>query len=171
MNRAKTITKGDAQLIRGALSLQDRLIFDFSIETGLRISDILQIKAGSLKQKMTIWESKTDKTKTVELSDGLFSMLKSKILLGHNDFAFHSPRRLSKPLHRSTYHRRLKRASKSVCVEFSAHSARKLYARNIFEQTGDIFAVQKALNHKYVTTTCDYLDINLGELIRKGVKT
>jgi integrase len=58
------------------LSYQSKLIFDFSIETGLRISDILSIKAGQIAKTMNITESKTKKQKLVEISDGLFLRLK-----------------------------------------------------------------------------------------------
>jgi site-specific recombinase XerC len=133
----------------------------------LRISDILKLKAYYVNKIMYIRERKTGKHKIVEVSDSLF--LRPKELADYTDrskYAFFSPRSAYKPLHRSTYHRRLKRAGNALCVNLSAHSTRKLYAQNIFRETGDIFAVQKALNHKYITTTAAYLDIDLSALIR-----
>ena len=115
---------------------------------------------------MTLRESKTKKYKTVELSDGLFSRLRHLTGNGERVYAFRSPRTPYKHLHRSTYHLHLKRVCTALKINFSAHSARKLYAQNIFEETADIFAVQKALNHKYITTTCAYLDIDLVGLLK-----
>jgi len=84
---------------------------------------------------------------------------------GSQDYVFWGFRGNRKPPHRSTYHRALKRASAATGIAFSAHSTRKLYARNVFEATKDIFEVQKALNHKYVTTTAGYLGIDLREVV------
>jgi integrase len=167
MNKPKTISKGDADRIRDGLSFQDQLIFDFSIETGLRISDILKLRRCNIAKAMEIRESKTMKYKIVEISDELLSKLPKGFALGRYPYAFNSPRTLYKPLHRSTYHRHLKKVAEELHVEFSAHSARKLYAQNVFRETRNIFAVQKALNHKYITTTCKYLDIDLIKLIEE----
>jgi integrase len=174
MNKPKSITTDVANRIRQQLSHQNRLIFDFSIETGLRISDVLHIKARDLPQKGNIFyikENKTKKHKIIELSDELLAKVKHLWNPTRGRYAFNSPRTFYKPLHRSTYHRHLKKACKALQIDFSAHSTRKLYALNIFERTGSIFEVQKALNHKYVTTTCDYLDINLNELVQRRTYT
>ena len=171
MKKPKRITNKQAEKVRKYLSYKDRLIFDFSIETGLRISDVLNIKAYQLRKKMKIRESKTKKIKAVEISDGLFLRLKDFISRDKNVYAFSSPRTRYKHLHRSTYHLHLKKAYKLSGVNLSAHSARKLYAMNIFRESGrDIFKVQRALNHKYVSTTCTYLDIDYKKLIRKAAK-
>ena len=166
MKKPKTITYDDAMRISNYLSGQSKLIFDFSVESGLRISDILNLKARYINKIIYVQESKTKKHKIVELSDGLFSRLRE--LANHesrDQYAFHSRRSLYKPIHRSTYHRHLKRACRALGVDFSAHSTRKLYALHIFNTTGDIFEAQKALNHKYITTTCSYLDIDLVKLL------
>ena len=169
MNKPKSITQDDAILIRHHLTGQDRLIFDFAVETGLRISDILNIRRNQIRKIMTIKESKTNKLKTVEISDGLL------LCLPNHDFddrlyLFSSPRSAFKPLHRSTYHRHIKKLSEWLKIDFSAHSMRKFYALNIFYTTEDIFAAQKALNHKYITTTCSYLDIDLNALLKTVAK-
>jgi hypothetical protein len=119
---------------------------------------------------MRIKESKTKKIKPVMLSDGLFSRLKQLKTSNRAVYAFRSPRSAFKPLHRSTYHLHLKKAERATGVKLSAHSARKLYARNIFDVTGDIFNAQRALNHKYITDTLNYLDIDLKALINQHTK-
>jgi integrase len=165
-----TLTNGDVLCIRDRLTGQDRLIFDFSLETGLRISDVLRIRRNQIAKEMEIVEKKTGKRRSVKISETLFFRIKHLQGTKTKEYAFSSPRTNEKPLHRSTYHLHLKKVSQSLGVNFSAHSTRKLFARNLFEATGDIFVVQKALNHKYITTTFTYLDIDLGELVRKEVK-
>jgi integrase len=140
----------------------------------LRISDILNIKAKYINKTIYIKEQKTKKHKIVELSDELYERLKP--IADYNDhsatkYVFKSPSKPQKHLHRTTYHRHLKQAAKALKINFSAHSTRKLYAMNIFESTKNIFEVQKALNHKYVTTTAAYLDIDINALIAGAVAT
>ena len=166
INKPQAMTVVEADKVREYLSETDRLIFDLSIETGLRIGDILKLRKCQIKKKMQIMESKTCKIRNVSITDDLYERLpKGDEWCMH--YVFRSPKTHLKHLSRSTYHRHLKIALRASCVEIelSAHSARKLYAMNVFRATGDIFAVQKALNHKYVTTTCDYLDIDIKKLI------
>ena len=42
----------------------------------------------------------------------------------------------------------------------ATHSLRKSFAQRLYEQTGDIFAVQEMLRHKSVATTQKYLGVN-----------
>ena len=177
MKKPKMITQEQAEKIIQQLNRRDRLIFQLAIETGLRISDVLSLKARQVSKMMTVLETKTGKYKNVELSDALLAELEPykyeylgtqrqiKILCDHEKWLFLSPRNAQKHLHRVTYHRRLKKAAVASCVNVSAHSTRKLYAMNKFSETGDIFEVQNLLNHKYTSTTAAYLDIDLRKII------
>jgi len=171
MQKAKLITNEDAEKILSHMTKRhDKLIFRLSIETGLRISDILDLKAWYLDKIMYVREKKTGKIKIVEISDELMSQLQpiKDYAIKNCDkerYAFPSPRTPKKHLHRSTYHRRLKRAATSACVDCSAHSGRKLYAGNVFRDKKSISEVQKSLNHKYITTTATYLGIDLEKLM------
>ena len=171
MKTAKIISNEDAAKILSHMkNTADKLIFRLSVETGLRISDILELRAGYLDRKMYVVEKKTGKIRIVEISEELMRDLQSRkdyaLKKGEpENYAFPSTRTREKHLHRSTYHRRLKRAAASACVDCSAHSGRKLYAKNIFSEKKSIFDVQEALNHKYITTTAPYLGVNINELL------
>jgi len=171
--KPKTITMRDAEKIREHLNHQDRVIFDMSIETGCRISDILSLRKSEIDKTMHIKEAKTGKHKTVTLSDALLARIPRGSTLGvyKPSYAFPSTYKHGKHIHRSSYHRRLKKVCKALKIDFSAHSTRKLYALNIFERTNDIFKVQEAMNHKYVTTTAAYLDIDLMALISSALQS
>jgi integrase len=131
------------------------------------VSDVLNIKKNQIAKEMSIRERKTKKYKSVEISDALFLRLKQQMGFTINSYmyVFSSPHSSCKPLHRSTYHRHIKKAAKGICGAASAHSARKLYAQNKFIETGSVVDVQKALQHKYITTTAAYLDIDINKLI------
>jgi integrase len=173
MKKPKMITKNEAELIMARLERRDRQIFRLSYETGLRISDVLKLKARHVNKIMYVREMKTGKERAVEISDELLRELEPGkydrygaqneivILACSDKWLFRSPRDAKKHLHRSTYHRHLKKASKGLQIECSAHSARKLYAAELFREKKSISAVQKALNHKYINTTAKYLDIDI----------
>jgi integrase len=173
MKKPKMITKAEAEQIMLRLDERDRQIFRLSVETGLRISDVLKLKARQVDKIIYVQEQKTGKFRAVEITDELLAELEPKkyehyglrreikLLCDTDKWLFRSPRDAKKHLHRSTYHRRLKRACKVLKIECSAHSTRKLYAVNLFRATKSIFEVQKALNHKYINTTAKYLDIDM----------
>lgn len=166
------ITNEQAKQLMWRLDIQDRLILQLCMETGLRISDVLELQASEIKKTMDVLEHKTNKTKRVELSETLYFALQAYIgyyVPPDNRYAF--PGRFTqnkRHVSRATIHRHIKRALEGLNFDCSAHSTRKLYAYNILERTGSMEAVQEALNHKYITTTAGYLDIDLTKLIKEA---
>ena len=155
------------------LDERDRDIFRISFETGLRIGDILKLRVYDVQHNpMTIYETKSKRNRLIGISDELHEHLKRKYKyrwsFGFDNaltLIFRGNRGTGKAINRSTYYRRLKRASEALKINFSAHSGRKLFAKNIFEITNSVPAVQEALNHKYITTTATYLDIDIAKMI------
>jgi integrase len=141
-----------------------------SLETGLRISDILKLKTKDVSILLRVRESKTKKWKTVKLSENLYTRLKAYASNSDN-IVFKSLRKPGTHLNRSTYHRHLKRACMALKIDCSAHSARKLYAWNIFELSENIFDVKNALQHEYITTTAAYLDVDIVQLINSELRS
>lgn len=171
MKKPKTITTEDSKKILHHLNVQDILIFRVSVETGLRISDVLNLRAWYLDKIMYVQEKKTGKHRIVTLSDDLYAFLrpiKFNAVRNYDKevYAFPSKRKTNRSIHRTTYHRHLKKACQKMNIDFSAHSTRKLFAQELLKKTGDIFEVQKQLNHKYVADTCLYLDIDFKNLMR-----
>jgi integrase len=115
---------------------------------------------------MTVYESKSKRERTFRLSDELYAELKKSVKYKRRaSILFQGAQGASKPLHRSTIHRHIKKALRGQNFDASAHSMRKLYAHMVFNNTHDITAVQAALNHKNIITTCAYLDIDVQKLI------
>jgi len=181
MKKPATITNDEAKKIMGMLTGYDRDIFWIGVETGLRISDILKLRVGDVQRNpLEIYETKSKRMRIIPISDELYTHLREKYRY-YFSFPFGN---VSKPIflthrgtgrhiNRSTYHRHLKRVLGALKTKtrVSAHSTRKLYAQNIFAKTGNIFAVQNAMNHRYVTTTAAYLDIDVTELIKLAAET
>lgn len=168
MNRVKTITNKDAEGVYFWLFDRYKILFALMLQTGIRVSDALKLRVKDVNRIMDITESKTKKVRTVSVDEKLYKNLR-QLCDGKSDsaYVFHSARNASKHIHRTTLHRQLKKALTWLKIDCSAHSARKLYAYNVFRETGSIEAVQKALNHKYITTTATYLDIDLQKLLKE----
>jgi len=169
MKKAKPITNDHARQIAERLAPTERLIFRIAVETGFRISDILQLRA-DIKQTITVVERKTKKFRSAKLSDELYAdLIKYCPVSVPRHYLFKSVRNVLKPYNRMTYHRALKRAATALQIDFSAHSMRKLYALNIFERTKSLTDVQEALKHKYPATTAAYLGIDINRLITQAL--
>ena len=166
MKKPKMITREQTEAIAARLSKRDRLLFRLCCETGLRISDALAIKAAYASKIMYIKEQKTGKHKIIELSDELLKELEPYKRAAERPYVDRERKLFT--CHRTTYHRHLKNVAKALEIDFSSHSTRKFYAMQKFLETGDIFEVQKSLNHRYVTETCNYLDINFNEMIKSA---
>lgn len=61
-----------------------------------------------------------------------------------------------KPIHRTTVYRAIKKAASNYVQNITPHSARKVFAVDLFQRTGDIGRVQEALRHDYLSTTLLY---------------
>lgn len=166
-NKPQTIKTEDVEKIKARLSRRDRNIFWLSCETGLRIGDVLNLKAYYVGKIMYVQELKTGKWRSVEISDELLHELTKykPDLKDRHKWLFGSPRSPDKHLHRTTYHRHLKNVCNELKINFSAHSARKYYAQELFKRNYSLDEVQKALNHKYISTTLEYLDIDTKALL------
>jgi integrase len=163
LNKPPAISGDQAAKIIRWLNGRYKIIFQLAVESGLRISDLLKLKCGDVRtSKFTIYETKSRRKRTFTISDGLFKDISWQAAFGRDDdYVFQSHHKTGRPIHRTTIHRAIKKALKFVPqCDFSAstHSARKLYARTIFDQSGSIRSVQRALNHQKLSTTMTYLD-------------
>jgi len=166
MKRPATITEGEAYAIAQQLNPVDSQIWRLLCETGARISDILRLTHAEIRrQPLIIYESKSRRTRTITLSKTLHDELTRWYPADNAEFAFYSVKNVRLHYNRSTYYRHLQRATIALKIAFSAHSARKLYARRIYDRTKNIIDVQNALHHRYITTTATYLDIDIATLI------
>jgi len=137
-----------------------KVLFQLAVESGLRISDLLNLRVKDIASRMTVYETKSRRKRTFTISHELLRDLSyltdCKI---NSDYVFQSERDSKKHVHRSTIHRQIKKALKWLDFDASAHSARKLYAKTIFNESGSVECVQRALNHQKLSTTFAYLDI------------
>lgn len=142
-----------------ALSLRWRLVWDVGVATGLRISDVLSLKTeqlGERKTTLSVREIKTGKLRKVKLPVTLASDLRS---FAGEVWVFESPVKKGRPLSRSGAYRGVRRAAYASGIEtpVGTHSARKTYAQELYDSTGDAEAVRRELKHNSIGTTMLYI--------------
>jgi integrase len=161
MNRPQTITNNQANEIISRMDIRDKCITQIMIDTGLRISDVLNLRKNDIKNGI-IQQKKTKKNKKLDFTAENQKLLDNYINWYYiDDLLFPQKRNKNKPIARSTYYRSLNRVSENLHIKVSPHSFRKIYAQNIYATTHNIYAVQQSLQHKYISTTATYLDIAL----------
>lgn len=142
--------------IRERLNKRDRQIFDLLVSTGYRLDDILHLRKYQLAGRIIkLKERKTGNIRSVENPCAK--------PCGHPfEYVFVGKGRQGqkRKLHRSTFWRHFEKAVSAAGLDgrgYTVHSLRKVYAVNLYRQTGDIKRVQADLGHKNLATTCLYV--------------
>ena len=154
--RTGVIKQEEFEHILAALTVPNRLAMEVSLCTGLRIGDVLNLRTVQLKERMTVREQKTGKTRRIRLPEPLFNRLmgicgKIYVFEGRLDY--------TKPRTRQAVFKDLKRAAKAFRIKenLAPHSARKIYAVAEYKRTGgNLKRVQQLLNHSDEAVTMLY---------------
>lgn len=133
----------------------NRAAVQLCADTGLRIGDALAIKRADIGPSMLVYEHKTGKTKRVRIGKKLLAQLEALPVAGEWLFPGRDTR---KHRTRQAVWSDLRRAAKACRVpeHLSPHSARKIYASEMYQRTGDLDKVRKALNHTDSAVTMIY---------------
>lgn len=159
--RSQWIPKGEIVHVLAALQPENRLACEISLATGLRINDVLSLKTEQVKkQRFTVYEEKTGKTRLVRLPKNLLDRC---IACSGAHYVFQG--RLNGMQHRTrqAVFKDLKKAVANFGLKenISPHSLRKIYAVEEFERHGDLKKVQKLLNHSNEAVTVLYAAANV----------
>ena len=124
-----------------------RLCWDIMLKTGLRLSDALTLTKEECDAGYKI-ERKTKKRRRINFKPPPY--IKTGLLI---------PNRNGQAYHRTTFEKIYKRDREALHfpAPLNAHSARKMYALALLQRTHDLTAVQRDLDHKYLSTTLLYL--------------
>ena len=143
-------------LILAALTEPNRLIAQVMLHTGLRVGDVVGLRADQISGRFTVREQKTGKSRRVSIPPWLVDAIKAHA--AGSEWAFPSPKDPSKHRTRQAVWADIKRAQKAfrLPVNAGSHSLRKVYAVDLMRRYGDIRRVQRALNHDNETVTLLY---------------
>lgn len=139
-------------------------MFMFGIYSGLRISDILQLRVRDIKDKqyIIIREAKTGKERKFPINDELKPILKSYISeLDDYEYLFKSRNGKNKPITRQQAYNILDGAAKQFGLQsIGTHTLRKTFGYHAYQQTKDAVTLKEILNHSDISVTLRYIGIN-----------
>jgi integrase len=137
-----------------------RILWMLGVHTGLRISDLLNLRVADIKPQMAVREKKTGKIRTIEISAEMIDAIGAyakRCYLNPRNMLFPG-QKMGYPISRMNVWRVFRAVGAELGIAgLSPHSMRKTFATDLYAATGDISAVQRALRHKYIDTTMAYL--------------
>lgn len=155
---------------------RDYALFTLGINSGLRISDLLSLKVsdvldgkGKLKDRITLREKKTGKTKDFPVGETAKRALKeylSEKNLDKEDYLFPSRKRGNGPISRVQAYRILNEAARLAGIEerIGTHTLRKTFGYHAYKMGLDLSVIQKLMNHSSPAVTLAYIGITQDDL-------
>ncbi|WP_346879017.1 site-specific integrase [Clostridium sp. UBA7791] len=142
---------------------RDYMLFIIGINTGLRISDILNLKVNDVKDHthINIVEKKTGKNKRFLINTYLKKDIDRYIEgMCNNDWLFPS-RKGDKAISRVQAYRILNNVADKLGVEeVGTHTLRKTFGYWHYQQHKDVAVLQDIFNHSAPSVTLRYIGIN-----------
>lgn len=143
---------------------RDYLLFFTGINTGLRISDILQLKVSDVRDKthITIKEQKTEKVKRFKINTSLREEIDKYIkTMKDNEYLFQSKKGMNKPITRVQAYRILNDSANRIGLdEIGTHTLRKTFGYHFYQKSKDVALLQQLFNHSSPSVTLRYIGIN-----------
>lgn len=153
--KSALLEKGSRDYIMGLIGLN----------TGLRISDILDLKVGQVKNKKetVITEEKTGKKRKIYW-DSIYEEIQNYVEnKNENDYLIAS--RQGGPLERTQAWRIIRAAGKKCnLLDLGTHSLRKTFGYHYYKKTHDVAMLMQIFNHSSPTITLRYIGINDEEI-------
>jgi len=150
--------------ILAALTPPNRLAMELALHSGLRISDVLNIRTDALlaanNRRLTIRERKTGKARRLTIPAKLYDRMAAQ---AGRVYVWPSRTDWRKPRTRQAVYKDVKRAAKlfrAVGV-ITPHSARKTWAVGQLSRDGDIQRVQRLMQHSDPAVTAIYALANV----------
>lgn len=154
--RTTYVLKKQLDLVLLLLTPVNRHICQVMLHTGLRISDVVELRRDQLGRCFTVREKKTGKLRRCGLPDWLADAIRRESY--GSEWAFPSPIDRRKHRTRQGVWKDVKRVAKMIHAtgNLGTHSMRKVYAVDLMAKYHDVKKVQKALNHSNDTVTMLY---------------
>ncbi len=171
--------KGKIKQVKDILrsrNLRDYALFTLGINSGLRISDLLNLKLsdvldekGKLKDRIFLREKKNGKAKQFPIGPSSVKALKEYLdgkRVTLDECLFPSRKGVNKPLSRVQAYRVLNNACRTAGLKESigTHTMRKTFGYWAYKEGMDISVIQKLLNHSSPGITLAYIGITQDDL-------
>ena len=184
MNKFADYIEYDHALNKGKMLLSDpkKSILGFyiiySINVGLRVSDVLKLKHGDMDDldvggEIHLNEQKTKKSRTITINTEVYNayqkllgILKKNGKYDQNGFVFVSQK--GTVFSYKSIDRLLKEIFRNKKLQISSHSLRKSFARRFYEQNNrsehSLMLIGEAFNHSSLSITKRYLGLRKEEV-------
>lgn len=150
-------------IIESIKNAKHRLIVALSYGAGLRVSEVVRLRARDLdlnELTLMVRQGKGKKDRLTVLPGNLVAALGALIAgVEHNQYVFESERggRLSETTAQKVFSNALKRTG--ITKEATFHSLRHSFATHLLEQGTDVRYVQELLGHQNIRTTQIYTHV------------
>ena len=148
-------------------SKRNRFLFVLGTNSGLRVSDILNLNVSDVRNKthIEIKEQKTNKFKKFPINDKLKKLIQEFIKNKEDDEPLFLSQK-QKRLDRSQAYRMLNEACRAVgiTVNIGTHSMRKSFGYHHYKQFKDVAMLQMIFNHSNPKITLRYIGIEQDEI-------
>lgn len=164
-------TKQEIEDMRWALSryatARDLFMFNFGINTGLRVSDIVPLRVIDVKGKshLIITEQKTGKSKRFLLPKATREAIEDYVRgMEDEDYLFAS-RKGSSHISTTQAYRSLQKAAEALGREdIGSHTLRKTFGYHHYKCNKDVATLQMIFNHSAPSITLRYIGITADEI-------
>ncbi|AOM82992.1 putative integrase/recombinase yoeC [Salisediminibacterium beveridgei] len=148
-------------------SYRDYFLFVLGLNTGLRVGDLLPLKASDVRGKkyVVLIEEKTTKAKRFPLNKDIREMISDYTTgMSDDDYLFAS-RMTGEPIRRDRAYKILRQAAEIAGVEYvGTHTMRKTFGYHFYKQYKDASMLQKIFNHSSQSITLRYIGISQEEI-------
>lgn len=164
----EVLTKDEVKkLIDSALTEKSKLIIKFLYSTGLRVSEIVNLKPQDLtldEKTGIVRRGKGKKDRNFILAESIIPLIKDYMEKNPQEHVFSK----DKPLTTRDIQKIIKRAAQRAGIQkrVTPHTLRHSYATHLLEQGTDIRVIQTLLGHENLNTTQIYTHIST-EAIKK----
>lgn len=161
------------ELNKGKNAKRNVLIFKIGISTGLRISDIIDIKIEDVRGKteFELTEQKTSKKRKVYLHNVLTELTEYLNILD-NEAIWLFPNYWDKTVHLTSnqYYKLLQKVAKELDLDYlGTHTMRKTFGYWFYKEYKDVATLMTIFNHSSPSITLRYIGIT-DEEIRNSLK-
>lgn len=154
--RSKYLEDSTMQKLRHAMTGEEWLALQISLETGLRVGDVCALHWSDVHgREITFRAQKTGKYGRATVSEETYAQLKRRRRGRASEWVFPSPTKVGMHLTRQAVWARVKRAADAAGVDasgISPHSMRKNFAVGVYRARG-LEAAKEALQHDRAEVT------------------
>jgi site-specific recombinase XerD len=161
----------DVKRIKQLAEGRNKILLEIGFNTGLRISDILEIKVKDIfsNSHINLQEQKTNKTRKIKLNSKAKELIRQYIdknNLSDNDFIFQSRKGENSHISKVQAYRIIKNLAKKAGIKdkVGTHSLRKTFGYHHYKKYKDITMLQEIFNHDSPKVTKDYIGITQEEI-------